>query len=335
MTESQSKRALDLGGELSSLQEIRRRILAQIEQVIVGQDEVIEQLMIALFSGGHCLLVGPSGLAKTFIVRALADSLDLSFKRIQFTPDFMPSDITGWDLLQEDQATGKREFKFSRGPLFANIILADEINRATPRTQAALLEAMEERKVTCGGKDYFLEPPFHVLATQNPRDQEGTYALPEAQLDRFLFQIHVDYPDMEEEIQIMQTVAARRDVVITPVIHRLELMQAQRLVAKIPVPGELYRYAARLVRATRIGEAEADKHAREYLSCGAGPRASLGLISATQARVALLGRAVPTVDDVRAVVPPVFRHRIITNFNAEAEGVTPDMVISRLLENLR
>jgi MoxR-like ATPase len=321
--------------DLAALQEIRQRILAQVERVVVGQNQVIEQLLITLFVGGHCLLVGPSGLAKTLLVRALADSLDLSFKRIQFTPDLMPSDITGTEVIEENRATGSREFKFLRGPLFANLVLADEINRSTPRTQAALLEAMEERKVTYGGTDHPLDLPFHVLATQNPlAEHEGTYPLPEAQLDRFLFQIDVDYPSLEDEIQIMKTAATRDEVVLTPVIHRLELLRVQKLVRQVPVANEVYRYTAELVRASRPEERGCDKATRDWVSWGAGPRASLGLIVSAQARAALFGRLAVTIDDIRAVAQPGLRHRIVLNFTAASEGIKPDQVIARLLQRV-
>ncbi|MBN1674428.1 MAG: AAA family ATPase [Kiritimatiellae bacterium] len=317
---------------VARLQQARDRILAEIRKVIVGQEQVIDEMMTAIFSKGHCLLVGVPGLAKTLLVSSLAKTLSLSFKRIQFTPDLMPSDITGTEILQDDPTTGERRFKFVKGPVFANIILADEINRTPPKTQAALLEAMQEKKISAGGDDYPLEEPFFVLATQNPIEQEGTYPLPEAQLDRFLFNILVDYPDWGEEIEIMKRVTGAVEVAPADVMSREEILGLQALVRRAPVADHIYHYAAKLVRSTRPNEADAPDMAREWLSYGAGPRASLNLILGGKARAVLRGRYHVAIEDIQAIALPVLRHRIIPNFAARSEGLTADDIIRKFLE---
>ena len=313
----------------------RDRIVGQIRKAIVGLDQVIDELMIAVFARGHCLLVGVPGLAKTLLVSSLAQTMSLVFKRIQFTPDLMPSDITGTELLQDDPVTRQRQFKFVKGPVFAHIILADEINRTPPKTQAALLEAMQERKVSASGVDWPLEEPFFVLATQNPIEQEGTYPLPEAQLDRFLFNILVDYPSWDEELEIVERVSAAPDVTLAPVLAREEILSLQALVRRIPVARHMVEYAARLARATRPGRADALDFINQWLAWGAGPRASLFMVVAAKARAALRGRFYASIDDIQAVAKPVLRHRIIPNFAAQSEGVSSDDIVDRLLAAVR
>ena len=310
------------------------RILGQLRKKIVGQTEVIEHLLNAIFSNGHCLMVGVPGLAKTLLVSSLAEAMHLSFKRIQFTPDLMPSDITGTDVLQEDPQTRERRFEFLPGPVFANIILADEINRTPPKTQAALMESMQERQVSIGRNTRKLPVPFFVLATQNPIEQEGTYPLPEAQQDRFLFLVWVDYPDGESEMDIIDLVTAERFGVIEPVIGAEEIVEIQNLVVQIPVPQHVMRYAWRLVRATRPGTPEALDFTNEWVQWGAGPRASIYLIKAAKTRALLHGNLHVSVDDVKAIAHPVLRHRIIPNFVAQAEGYTSDKLINLLLERV-
>ena len=316
------------------LREARDKIMGELRKIIVGLDQVIDEMMIALFSKGHCLLVGVPGLAKTLLVSSLAQTLSLSFKRIQFTPDLMPSDITGTEILQDDPETGERMFKFYHGPVFANIILADEINRTPPKTQAALLESMQEKKVSAAGVDYELDEPFFVLATQNPIEQEGTYPLPEAQLDRFFFNIFVDYPSWEEELDIMKMVTSGPEPELEAVLHQDEILRLQALVRRIPVADHIFHYAARLVRATRPKEEEAPDFVRAWLTWGAGPRASLFLILASKARAILRGRVHASVEDIKAVAHPILRHRIIPNFAAQSEGVTADDIVDRLLETI-
>jgi MoxR-like ATPase len=311
----------------------------QIGKIIVGQDEVIEQVVMALFCRGHALLVGVPGLAKTLLISTIARTLSLSFNRIQFTPDLMPSDITGTEMIEEDRTTGRRELRFVKGPVFANVILADEINRTPPKTQAALLESMQEHHVTIGGVQHSLPQPFFVLATQNPIEQEGTYPLPEAQLDRFLFMINVGYPSENEELDIVKRTTARREVQLEHVVDAEKVMQIQNLVRDVPAADHVIRYALRLVRATRRPARGADDHRpeyiRQYLSWGAGPRASQALILAGKARAVLHGRTHVTPEDVQQVAPPVLRHRLITNFNAEADGVRSDDLIDQLLGDIK
>jgi MoxR-like ATPase len=314
------------------LDEAYNRITDELGKVIVGQQQVIEELMIAMFARGHCLLVGVPGLAKTLMIRTLADALSLKFSRIQFTPDLMPADITGTEVIQEDKSTGSREFRFLHGPIFANVILADEINRTPPKTQAALLEAMQEHQITVGGKQHTLAEPFFVLATQNPIEQEGTYPLPEAQLDRFMFNIFVDYPDEEEEFQIVKRTTADIPFTITATLSAEEIVGLSQIVRKVPVADHITRYALQFTRLTRREKGEVPDFISDYVSWGAGPRASQYLVLGAKARAILHGRYYVSSEDIRAVALPVLRHRIMTNFNAEAEGVKPDDIIRRLIE---
>jgi MoxR-like ATPase len=312
---------------LTELANARRSLVDQIGRRIIGQKEVVENLVAALLSGGHALLVGVPGLAKTLLVRTLADALDLSFSRIQFTPDLMPSDITGTELLEEDHATGRRVFKYVKGPIFANAVLADEINRAPPKTQAALLQAMQEHAVTAAGRTHSLPEPFFVLATQNPIEQEGTYPLPEAQLDRFMFELRVGYPTADEEEHVVATTTSDSEATITPVLDAPRLIALQHLVRRLPAPPTVVRYAVGLARSTRPEAKEASPDVRKYVSWGAGPRASQYLVLGAKARAAMDGRAVPDLDDVRSVAHVVLRHRIVMNFQGEAEGMTPERLI--------
>ncbi len=307
-------------------------IRRQLSRVIVGQDEVIEELLIAMFSRGHCILEGVPGLAKTLMISTLSKCLSLAFSRIQFTPDLMPSDITGTEVIEENRSTGGREFKFLQGPLFANVILADEINRTPPKTQAALLEAMQERQVTVGRVRHRLDDPFFVLATMNPIEQEGTYPLPEAQQDRFMFKVFVRYPKFDEEFEIARRTTALTTEEIHPVLSGDQILELQRLVRKVPVSDHVIRYALALVRQTRLGEPGVPKFIRDWLSWGAGPRAVQYLILGAKARSLLHGRVHVQTDDIQAMARPVLRHRILTNFTATAEGITPDRVIKRLLD---
>jgi MoxR-like ATPase len=313
------------------LGQARAEILKELGKIIVGMGPVIDEMMIAIFSRGHCLLVGVPGLAKTLLVSSVAECLSLSFKRIQFTPDLMPSDITGTEILQDDPVTGQRKFQFSPGPIFANIVLADEINRTPPKTQAALLEAMQEKKISAGGETFPLEAPFFVLATQNPIEQEGTYPLPEAQLDRFFFNIFVGYPDLADEIEIMKRISGVHKTGLSKVLSKAEILALQDLVQRVPVADHIFHYAARLVRATRPKDAEAPDFVKKWLTYGAGPRASIYLILAGKARALLQGRYHVSVEDIQAVALPVLRHRIILNFAAQSEGLTTDDVVHKLL----
>jgi MoxR-like ATPase len=347
-------------GDLSAIERLNsgyRRIRKEMSKAIVGQEKVLEELLIAIFARGHCLLVGVPGLAKTLMIRTLADSLSLSFSRIQFTPDLMPSDITGTEVLQEDKTTGQRLFKFLHGPLFANVVLADEINRTPPKTQAALLEAMQERQVTVGGTRHKLPDPFFVLATQNPIEQEGTYPLPEAQQDRFMFNILVDYPDEDEEFRIVEQTTTTHVPQIERVLSATDILEMQDIVRKVPVAPYVIRYAMKFTRLTRKGsrvasgkgttsvprvpharggepEMDVPDFIRDYVTWGAGPRATQFLILAAKARAVLHGRYYVSCEDVRAVAAPVLRHRIITNFNAEAEGIKPDDIVRRLIDRI-
>ena len=305
---------------------------AEMGKVIVGQQAVLEELLIAIFARGHCLLIGVPGLAKTLMIHTLADALNLTYNRVQFTPDLMPSDITGTEVIQEDKATGIRQFKFLRGPVFANLVLADEINRTPPKTQAALLEAMQERQVTVGGERHRLPDPFFVLATQNPIEQEGTYPLPEAQLDRFMLNILVDYPEENEEMDIVRMTTSVTRPSVSKVIAGADILELQEIVRKVPVADHVTRYAVKLTRATRREKGEVPDFIRDYVSWGAGPRASQYLVLAAKARAVLYGRYYVSTDDIRAVAGPVLRHRIVTNFNAEAEGLKPDDIVQRLIK---
>lgn len=313
----------------------RLEIKKQIAKIIIGQEEVIENLLIALFCKGHCLFVGVPGLAKTLLVSTLAEVLNLKFNRIQFTPDLMPADITGTDILEQDHATGKRFFKFIKGPIFSNILLADEINRTPPKTQAALLQAMQEYKVTAGGTTYGLDLPFIVFATQNPIEQEGTYPLPEAQLDRFMFQINVEYPSKEEEIEIVRTTTSAFKAKIDKVFSPEEILNLQELVTRVPVADYIIEYAIRLVRASRPADPTAPDFIKKWVNWGAGPRASQYLILGGKARTLLNGKYAVTCNDIRAIARPILQHRIITNFHAEAEGKTSLHIIDQLLDTIK
>jgi MoxR-like ATPase len=305
----------------------RRALVEQIGRRIVGQREVVDNLVAALLAGGHALLVGVPGLAKTLMVQTVAQALELTFNRVQFTPDLMPSDITGTEVMEEDPATRHREFTFLEGPVFANVVLADEINRAPPKTQAALLQAMQEHAVTTAGKTRNLPSPFFVLATQNPIEQEGTYPLPEAQLDRFMFELRVDYPTKDEEEAIVATTTSDVTTTITPVLRGTQLAELQHLVRRLPAPPTVVQYAVRLARSTRPAAAEATADVKKYVSYGAGPRASQYLVLGAKARAAMDGRAIPDIDDVRAVALAVMRHRVLVNFQAEAEGIGVERLI--------
>jgi len=315
--------------KLVSAYDMIRRELAR---VIVGQEEVVEQLLIAMFCNGHCILEGVPGLAKTMLISTLARLLSLSFSRIQFTPDLMPSDITGTEVIEEDKGTGTRSLRFVKGPVFANVVLADEINRTPPKTQAALLEAMQENQVTAAGFPHKLPQPFFVLATQNPIEQEGTYPLPEAQLDRFMFKVLVDYPSEEEEFRIVKMTTSPQDLRLERTLNAREVITLQTIVRRVPCADHVIRYAMRLVRATRIDEGEVPKFVTDYVSWGAGPRASQGLVLAGKARAVLKGRYYVSTEDIRGVAHAVLRHRVLTNFNAEADGVASDDIITRLIE---
>jgi MoxR-like ATPase len=310
------------------------RIKNEIVKVIVGQDEIIDQLLISLFSRGHCLLVGVPGLAKTLLIRTLAEVLDLKFSRIQFTPDLMPSDITGTEIIEEDAITKKRDFRFISGPIFANVVLADEINRTPPKTQAALLEAMQEHRVTTAGITYTLSEPFFVLATQNPIEQEGTYPLPEAQLDRFMFNLWLDYPSFEQEVKIVQTTTSQYLPTLEKIVNAEEIINFQNLVRKVPVADNVVEFAVRTSNLTRPTNGSSPKFIKDWITWGAGPRASQYLILASKAKAIISGRFTPNIDDVRAAVIPVLRHRIITNFNAEADGISSVGVIERLMKEV-
>jgi len=316
------------------LTEAHEKLRAELGKQIIGMDRVIDELLICIFSRGHCLLVGVPGLAKTLLISSLARTLSLGFARIQFTPDLMPADITGTEVIQEDKATGQRAFKFLPGPIFANVILADEINRTPPKTQAALLEAMQEHQVTAGGRKYPLDEPFFVLATENPIEQEGTYPLPEAQLDRFMFHIKVEYPAHEEEIEIMKLTTSTVQPELATVLDGNEILQLQETVRRVPVADPVLQYAVRLVRATRVDSEDAPAFVRESLAWGAGPRATQNLILGGKARALLHGRFYVSSEDIRAVAHPVLRHRLIPNYSAEAEGITSDKLIDRLLETI-
>ena len=319
---------------VEKLNEKIRNIKSEIGKVIVGQEQIIDQLLISLLSRGHCLLVGVPGLAKTLLIKTLAEVIDLKFNRIQFTPDLMPSDITGTEIIEEDPISKKRNFRFVPGPVFANVILADEINRTPPKTQAALLEAMQEHKVTAAGVTYKLTEPFFVLATQNPIEQEGTYPLPEAQLDRFMFNLWLDYPSFEEEVKIVQSTTSEYLPQLTKVVSAEEIILFQDLVRKVPVADNVIEFAVNSVNKTRPNENGSPKYIKDWLSWGAGPRASQYLILAAKTRSVMSGRFSPNIDDVKAAMVPVLRHRIITNFNAEADGINSVEVIKKLLDEI-
>jgi len=316
---------------LEKLTDFQNRFFNEIGKSIIGQKDVLDHILIALLCKGHTLIIGVPGLAKTLMIKSMADLLDLTFSRIQFTPDLMPSDITGTEVLEEDQTSGKRSFRFFKGPIFGNIILADEINRTPPKTQAALLEAMQEHKVTAAGNTYDLEEPFFVLATQNPIEQEGTYPLPEAQLDRFMFNILIDYPSRKDEISIVQTTTNVTDTSLNKVISREEILEYQGLVRRVPVAENVIEYAVDLVNATRPGENSKD-FINEWIDWGAGPRASQYLILGAKAKAVLDSRPTAEIDDVKALALPVLRHRVLPNFNAEAEGMKVNDILKKLIE---
>jgi MoxR-like ATPase len=323
------------GELLDRLAEARTALESEIGRRVIGQHEVVQGLLIALLADGHVLLVGVPGLAKTLLISTLADALDLEFSRIQFTPDLMPSDITGTEVLEEDRSTGRRLFRFVRGPIFANVILADEINRTPPKTQAALLQAMQERAVTAAGETMKLDRPFFVLATQNPIEQEGTYPLPEAQLDRFMMELRIDYPTRAEEEQVAQQTTGASLPEVRPVLGGDELLVLQKLVRRVPAPPSLVTYAVGLARATRPSEPDAPELTRRYISWGAGPRASQYLVLGAKARAALSGRGMPDLEDVRAVAPAVLRHRLVANFQAEADGRATADLVEELIQQSR
>ncbi|GIW76375.1 MAG: ATPase AAA [Phycisphaerae bacterium] len=313
------------------LRDIYRQFKQELGKIIVGQSGVIDELLIAIFSRGHCLMQGVPGLAKTRLISTLADVMALSFQRIQFTPDMMPSDITGTEILQEDVETGRRRFEFHKGPVFTNLLLADEINRTPPKTQSALLQAMQERQITVGGRTLDLPDPFFVLATQNPIEQEGTYPLPEAQLDRFMFMVMIDYPSREEEIEIYRRTTGTDPGRVNQVLAKDELVKLQQLVLRVPVGEQVYQFAADLVRATRPNQVGASDFVRHWLSWGAGPRAGQSMIIAGKTRALMMGRLYVTTDDLVAVAPSVLRHRLVPSFNAQAEGVTVGQIIQKIL----
>jgi MoxR-like ATPase len=322
---------VDDSQDVELLDQLARAHSALVEQIgrrIVGQHKIVDDLVAALLAGGHVLLVGVPGLAKTLLVQTVAQALDLQFSRVQFTPDLMPSDITGTELLEEDHATGRRVFKFAKGPIFGNVVLSDEINRAPPKTQAALLQAMQEHAVTAAGMTHRLPEPFFVLATQNPIEQEGTYPLPEAQLDRFMMQLTVGYPSRDEEERIVATTTSDQSVDIKPVLNAQQLIDLQHLVRRLPAPPSVVSYAVRLARSTRPGAEEATPLVKKYVSWGAGPRASQYLILGAKARAAMDGRAIPDLEDVNAMAVPVLTHRVVVNFQAEAEGISPETLVT-------
>ena len=317
---------------IEKLRAAREKIKEQLSQVIIGQDEVIEELLISLFSRGHCMLEGVPGLAKTLLISTLARTLSLSFSRIQFTPDLMPADITGTDIMEENRSTGERERRFMQGPLFSHIILADEINRTPPKTQAALLEAMQERQVTVGNDRHQLTDPFFVLATQNPIEQEGTYPLPEAQQDRFMFKVFVDYPSFDEEFEVARRTTAIQSDNVQPVLSAAEILNLQMKVREVPITDHVIRYALSLVRQTRVDRPGAPEYVQENVAWGAGPRAVQYLILGGKARALLEGRTNVSTDDIAALAKPVLRHRMVVNFAAESEGITTDQVVEELLK---
>lgn len=323
---------MEQSNAVSKLAEAREKIQEQLSQVIVGQEDVVEQILIAIFSRSHCLLEGVPGLAKTLMISTLAETLDLSFNRIQFTPDLMPADITGTEIIEENRTTGARERRFMEGPIFSNIVLADEINRTPPKTQAALLEAMQERQVTVGRVRHPLSDPFFVLATQNPIEQEGTYPLPEAQQDRFMFKVFVKYPSFMDEFEIARRTTTGKQAEVSPVLSGEEILSLQETVRDVPVSDHVIRYAISLVRQTRIGEEGTPEFVREMVGWGAGPRAVQFLILGGKARALLHGRTHVAPEDIQALAAPVLRHRLVVNFAAESDGITADHVVDRLIE---
>lgn len=329
MTETQKDLAV-----LEELAKARESFFSEVGKVVIGQQEILDHILIALLARGHSLIVGVPGLAKTLIIKTLSDVLDLSFKRIQFTPDLMPSDITGTELIDVDQNTGQRSFRFYQGPIFANIVLADEINRTPPKTQAALLEAMQEHKVTAGGKTYDLDEPFFVLATQNPIEQEGTYPLPEAQLDRFMFNLNIEYPSTEDEVSIVRETTTPEIQSLNAVITKSEIATYQDLVMRVPVADNVVEYAVKLVGATRPNSSTAPEFIQQSVDWGAGPRASQYLVLGAKAKAILDGRPSPNINDIQSLALPILRHRVLPNFNAEAEGLKVEDILNRLLDTI-
>ena len=329
MTETQKDLAV-----LEELAKARQSFFSEVGKVVIGQQKILDHILIALLARGHSLLVGVPGLAKTLIIKTLSDVLDLSFKRIQFTPDLMPSDITGTELIDVDQNTGQRSFRFYQGPIFANIVLADEINRTPPKTQAALLEAMQEHKVTAGGKTYELDEPFFVLATQNPIEQEGTYPLPEAQLDRFMFNLNIEYPSTEDEVSIVRETTTPEIQSLNAVITKSEIATYQDLVRRVPVADNVVEYAVKLVGATRPNSSTAPDFIQQSVDWGAGPRASQYLVLGAKAKAILDGRPSPNINDIQSLALPILRHRVLPNFNAEAEGLKVEDILARLLDTI-
>lgn len=329
MTETQKDLAV-----LEELAKARQSFFSEVGKVVIGQQKILDHILIALLARGHSLLVGVPGLAKTLIIKTLSDVLDLSFKRIQFTPDLMPSDITGTELIDVDQNTGQRSFRFYQGPIFANIVLADEINRTPPKTQAALLEAMQEHKVTAGGKTYELDEPFFVLATQNPIEQEGTYPLPEAQLDRFMFNLNIEYPSTEDEVSIVRETTTPEIQSLNTVITKSEIATYQDLVRRVPVADNVVEYAVKLVGATRPNSSTAPDFIQQSVDWGAGPRASQYLVLGAKAKAILDGRPSPNINDIQSLALPILRHRVLPNFNAEAEGLKVEDILTRLLDTI-
>jgi len=319
---------------VQELSQAHKKIIDEIGKVIIGQHTVIDELLISLLSRGHCLLVGVPGLAKTLLISTVARVLDLKFSRIQFTPDLMPSDITGTEVIEEDKTTGQKAFKFVRGPVFANIVLADEINRTPPKTQSALLQAMQEHEVSAAGVTHTLEEPFFVLATQNPIEQEGTYPLPEAQLDRFMFNLWVDYPKADEEMEIVRTTTSAQENQLSPVLNGSQITDLQALVRRVPVADNVIQFAVKLARQTRPNSQEAPKMVQDYINWGAGPRASQYLVLGAKTRAILDGRPTPDIEDIKAVAKPVLRHRLVPNFNAEAESVSATDIIEKLIKGV-
>ena len=329
MTETQKDLAV-----LEELAKARQSFFSEVGKVVIGQQEILDHILIALLARGHSLIVGVPGLAKTLIIKTLSDVLDLSFKRIQFTPDLMPSDITGTELIDVDQNTGQRSFRFYQGPIFANIVLADEINRTPPKTQAALLEAMQEHKVTAGGKTYDLDEPFFVVATQNPIEQEGTYPLPEAQLDRFMFNLNIEYPSTEDEVSIVRETTTPEIQSLNAVITKPEIATYQDLVRRVPVADNVVEYAVKLVGATRPNSSTAPEFIQQSVDWGAGPRASQYLVLGAKAKAILDGRPSPNINDIQSLALPILRHRVLPNFNAEAEGLKVEDILNRLLDTI-
>lgn len=319
---------------IKSLENKINQVKSEIAKVIVGQDQVVEELIISLFAKGHCLLIGVPGLAKTLLVKTISEAMDLKFSRIQFTPDLMPGDITGSEVIEDDISTGKKSFRFVKGPIFGNIVLADEVNRTPPKTQAALLEAMQEHEVTVAGDTYILEEPFFVLATQNPIEQEGTYPLPEAQLDRFMFNIMLDYPSFKEEMEIVRSTTVEKKAKVNKVISGNEIIAFQNLVRRVPVAENVIEFAVKLVRSTRPAFNDS-KFVKDYISYGAGPRASQYLILGAKARAAVRGKFTPDIDDVKAVALPVLRHRIVPSFSAEADSISASDIVSKLIADIK